>query len=322
MDIPPDPNRPQGEPSTTPELSIAPATLDEGPGAPARTPRPPWIMWLSVGAAIVLVVGGFFGAKAMAGSSNGSSTATSGAAASGNGNANGNANGNNGQGRGPGTSGTIASISGSTLTVKDTATNSTVNVTTSSSTRVTLAQSVAVGSVVKGDRIFVTGATSGSTVEATTISDLGSSTSNLPAGGGGPAGRTPGEGAGGGANAPPGGRGPGAQGAGAQGAGAQGAGAQGAGGGLTAGTVSSVSSGTIVVSAADGSSTTVKTSASTTVTKSVAGSVSSLKIGDSVRVVGTTSNGSVAATAITEGDSGFGGFGAGNRPPGPTGAGA
>jgi hypothetical protein len=276
-------------------MDVSPDQSDAAP----RTPRPPWVVWLSVAAAIVLVAGGFFVAKAMAGSASGSSTATGGAPANGSANT----NGNNGQGRGPGTSGTIMSISGDTLTVKDTATNSTVSVTTSSSTRVTLAQSVAVGSVVKGDRIFVTGTTSGNSVDATTISDLGSSTSNLPTGGGGgPAGRTPGEGGGGGANAPPGG--------------------QRAGGGLTTGTVSSVTSGTIVVSAADGSTTTVKTSTSTTVTKSVAGSVKSLKIGDSVRVVGTTGNGSVAATTITEGDSGFGGFGGGNRPPGATGAGA
>jgi hypothetical protein len=47
-----------------------------------------------------------------------------------------------------------------------------------------------------------------------------------------------------------------------------------------------------------------------------------LKTGQTVRVVGTTSNGSVTATAITEGQSGFGGFGGGNRPAGSTGAGA
>ncbi len=185
-----------------------------------------------------------------------------------------------------------------------------MQVTTSGTTRVTLAKTVAVAAIAKGDRIFVTGAASGTTVTATRITDLGDATRALPAGG---------------ANGPPG-DGEGRAGLGARG-GANRVGGN-AGGGFTAGTVASVGGGTIVVTTAGGTSTTVKTTATTVVTKDVEGTVSALKPGDTVRVIGTTSgNGSVTATAITEGAGGFGGFAGGgfggrNRTPGSTAAGA
>ncbi len=74
---------------------------------------------------------------------------------------------------------------------------------------------------------------------------------------------------------------------------------------------------TIVVSALDGTTLTVKTSATTVVTKSVDSSVGALAVGQTIRAIGTTAtDGSVSATSITEGNAGgFGGFG-GFRPRG------
>jgi len=53
----------------------------------------------------------------------------------------------------------------------------------------------------------------------------------------------------------------------------------------------------------------VTTTAATKVTKSVAGSFGDLKVGQTVRAIGTTgSDGTVAATSISEGAGGFGAF--------------
>jgi hypothetical protein len=271
-------NEPPAEPggaSPLPEVEVTePPHSDKA--------RPAWLRWVAAGAAVLLVVGGFFGAKALSSNSNASaspSTANSGA-------------GLNGGGRGgqPGTFGTIESISGDTLTVKSTATNASVKVVASSSTRVTASTTVGLDSIVTGDRIFVTGAASGTAVTATGITDLGSSAANPPNGGAGANPNRPG-GTGGG-NGPAANR----------------------GGGFTTGTVTSTTPGTIVITAADGTVTTVTTSSSTTVTKNVDSSVGALKVGESVRVVGTTaSDGSVTATSISQGNTGGlgGGFGGG-----------
>jgi hypothetical protein len=235
---------------------------------------------------VILVAGGFFGAKALSHDSNAAAsvaTGNSGAAP-------------NGGGRGgrPGTVGTITSISGNTLTVKSAATNTNVDVTASDTTRVTASTTVPVSAIVDGDRIVVTGSASGTTVSATAITDLGSSTGSAP--NGGPGGNAGPAGDGGGVGTGPGNR----------------------SGGLTSGTVTGTTSGAITISVADGTTTTVQISPSTLVTKNVESSVGALEIGDSVRVSGTAAtDGSVAATSISEGaTAGFGGGAGPNGPPG------
>jgi len=292
MDTPPNFDTP-GLPDPQPGPFSEP--LPEPQAEPAK-PRPAWMGWAAAVGAIVLVAGGFFGAKALAGTSSSNTagaTATGGAA---NGNANGNGSGRLGIGRRFGTGGTIASINGNTLTVTNPESNTTTKVVTSSTTRVTVAKTVTVGDVATGDRVVVVGTKSGTTVTATRINDMGSANAVVPNPNRAPGGP-------GGVNVPPGDDG-----------GRRGFGPP--GGGFTAGTVTSVASGTIVVKAADGTTTTVKTSASTAVTKNVASSVSALKVGDAVRAVGATaSDGTVTATSITQGEGGFG-FG-GRRDGGP-----
>jgi hypothetical protein len=70
-------------------------------------------------------------------------------------------------------------------------------------------------------------------------------------------------------------------------------------GGLLMGTVASVGSGSITLNTRDGSSHVVLTTPSTTVSKSVTGSLSDIAVGSTVEVTGTTnSDGSVSATVI------------------------
>jgi hypothetical protein len=94
-----------------------------------------------------------------------------------------------------------------------------------------------------------------------------------------------------------------------------GAGQAGAGGagfaGLTAGTIVSVNGSSIVVKGQDGTQKTIDTSSSTKVMKSTTSSVSSLKAGESVTVIGSTdSSGNVTAKTISEGAAIRGGLGA------------
>jgi hypothetical protein len=258
-------------------------------------PRPGWVPWAIGVGVVVVAVAAFFVTKSIA--SSGGSTpaaATTGNGSSSNGGtATGGANGNGGfQGRLPGTSGAITAIDGTTLTVKDRQ-NQSVKVTTTGSTRITVEKTVAVSDIAKGDRISVTGTQSGTTIAATRISimDLrlgsqrrrfqGGSTSGGANANGPPNGFTP---PGGANRRPP--------------------------GGFTFGTVTKVDGSTITISGFNGSATTVTTTPSTTVTKSVQGSLTDLKVGQNVRAVGSTgADGSVAADSINEGTGGFGFFG-------------
>lgn len=99
-----------------------------------------------------------------------------------------------------------------------------------------------------------------------------------------------------------------------------GAGRAGAGGGFTAGQIASISGSTLTVTKADGSTVTVTTTPSTTVTQTTQSSVSGLKVGDTVTVVGpSAADGSVAAQRISAGIGGFGAGGRGGAPsPSPT----
>jgi Cu/Ag efflux protein CusF len=106
---------------------------------------------------------------------------------------------------------------------------------------------------------------------------------------------------GGGAGAPSGAPGNGTGTGGANGAGA-----------FTAGTIQSVDGDTITVKLQDGSTVKVTTSDSTKVTETTSSSVSKLKSGDEITVIGEKdSSGDVTATTIAEGQSGLGlrGFG-------------
>jgi hypothetical protein len=79
-----------------------------------------------------------------------------------------------------------------------------------------------------------------------------------------------------------------------------------AGGGFTAGTVVSVSGDTVTLKASDGSTVKVTTSSSTKVTESGASTVSALKAGETVTVVGTKdASGNVTATSVSEGTQTF-----------------
>ena len=89
----------------------------------------------------------------------------------------------------------------------------------------------------------------------------------------------------------------------------------GAAGGFTSGTIVSVKGGKIVVKTSDGTEKTVTTGDSTTVTTTSDADLTELKKGDTVRVVGETGDdGTVAATSISEGDTGFGDGAPGGAP--------
>jgi hypothetical protein len=88
-------------------------------------------------------------------------------------------------------------------------------------------------------------------------------------------------------------------------------GAPAARGGFTAGTIASIDGSTITLTLADGSTVKVTSSSATTVTKSATASVSALKAGETITVVGAKdSSGNVTATSVSEGNRGFGGRGA------------
>ena len=115
-----------------------------------------------------------------------------------------------------------------------------------------------------------------------------------------------------------------AAGAGATGAAARsalGTGAGGGGGGATIGQVAFVQGSTLYVTDSSGNTVKVKTSAASTVTKTVSGSVHAIRPGEQVVVSGTTaSNGTVTAESIRVGGSAAGGlaglFGGGGASPG------
>ncbi|MGO2655731.1 MAG: hypothetical protein ACTH93_07860 [Pseudoclavibacter sp.] len=72
--------------------------------------------------------------------------------------------------------------------------------------------------------------------------------------------------------------------------------------GLTSGTITRVSDGTITIKTQSGETTTINTGSGTSVTTTQQGTVSDLAVGDSIRVQGEESNGSIMAQSITEGD--------------------
>ena len=259
-----DPFRPAG--ADRPEPNSRP----EPPG-PSRTRA-----WIAGGvAAAVLAAGGFFGVDAIA--SHTKSVAS--AAASGGPGGQGGFGG--GQGGGPrgggGVFGTIKAIDGPSLTVT-TNDGSTETVTTTRATTTTRAVAAALSDVKIGDQVVVMG-TGTTTIAATSITDTGTNAATAAPAGAGQAGGSRANGGGG----PPGG------------------GPFGAGGELIAGTVAQVGSGALTVTESSGTTVAVKTSSSTTVTTVETIDVADLAVGQSVIVRGTTSNGTVTATAIETG---------------------
>ena len=184
-------------------------------------------------------------------------------------------------GPGRGTRGTIASIDGSTLTVK-TATG-TAKVTTSSATAVSASSAGSLSSVSAGDHLLVIGSTSGSTVTATSIIDRGSAaTSTANAG-------APGGGGGGAPSGAPTGTG---------GAGFLG----GSGGGPpVSGTVTQVNAGHITMTGTDGTTYTVVATSATPITIEKPATLAGLATGEQVSVMGQTTGTTIAADRIIEG---------------------
>lgn len=100
---------------------------------------------------------------------------------------------------------------------------------------------------------------------------------------------------------------------GGQGDAGAGSGTAGGRGGFTAGTITSISGGEISLKEANGTTITVSTTGSTSVTKSSTAKVSDLATGETITVIGQAdASGNVTATRISEGTAGaFGGFGGG-----------
>jgi len=93
--------------------------------------------------------------------------------------------------------------------------------------------------------------------------------------------------------------------------GGSGAGRSFAGGGFTTGKIVAIDGTTITVKAQDGTEKKVTTSDKTRVSKTTTSSVGALKKGETVTVIGATgSDGTVAATSISQGAGLRGGFGA------------
>jgi len=187
-------------------------------------------------------------------------------------------------GRGRGTTGTIASIDAGALTL--TTPNGSTKVLTTATTTFTSTAAGSMANLKVGDNVAVQGTTTGLTVAAARITDSGTlaATAGGRGGFGGNAG-TP----------PPGGPPPSDQ-------GANGPPQGGAGGRPVVGTLSTLSGTTAAVKAADGTTYAVTTSPSTTVTLVTASSLAALRLGETVRVTGTTAeDGTVTASSVRAG---------------------
>jgi hypothetical protein len=196
------------------------------------------------------------------------------------------------QGARPGTSGVIASKSGSSMTVT-TANGQTVQVATTGSTVVTRTVSTTLSGIHVGDHVVARGTTTGSAMAATGVTDFGA---NAPT-----------------ANAS-GGNGFGGGGGGGRAAGSNGSAANRQANPGAQGTVTAVSPSGLTINDATGATITVTTNGSTTFSATTTSTFASLVVGEQVQVTGSTgSDGAVTATAIRVGGGGFGGNGGPNN---------
>ena len=209
-----------------------------------------------------------------------------------------------GQGRG-GAFGTIASIDGSTIEITDRDGTSTT-VETTDATTVTKSVEAKQSDLKVGDHVRVVGTGTSTAVAAERVTDTGDvaqATGAPPVGGEAPAGGPRADGA------------PGAP-----------AGADVGDRAFATGVIASIDGSKMVVTATDGTSVDVTLSDTTTYSTTSAIEVADLAKGDTVMVRGETTDGKVTATAISEGELGFGGrggFGGGGAPAGaPGGSGA
>ncbi len=337
---------PTTENAVPPAPFVAPASGGAvPPGAvPSGTPPsgeepakgPSWKTWVAVaGTAAVVGAAAVFGISA-ATSSDSSNPAVSTQA---DGNATGQVPGGgagygqNGQGRGfagRGGFGTISEISGSSFSIKG-QNDETTKVKTSSDTKVTISSTGSIDDIKVGDTVSVVGSGSGTEISATTVNDEGRVSSDDAAGGPGgafrngtpPEGMTPPDGANG--NGPPAGMTP-PEGMtppdGSTGNGGPPNGGQFPGGAdgstMTRGVVKSVGDGTFTVTGINDTVVTVTVGSDAKVTIAKEASVSDLKVGDTVMVIGETSDATITATRIREGATLGGGFfnGSRNGPPG------
>ncbi len=266
------------DPRTAPDR-WQPTTISGAAGGPPPTSSRPR-RWLAAGAvAAVLTVGGVVGVNLLSGSSpsqaatpgstNGS-TATSTIA--------------NGAQPGPkrGVAGEITAINGSTITVSsmgrrpkgqanDSSSGSapaktTYTVTTTSKTTFSKVTDGTVSDLAKGDTVVVDGTNSNGTIAAKRIHQ----TNKLP------------DQSNNGASAP----------------------RKGAGGDHTLGTITAVSGSTVTISTTAGDTVKVTTTSDTKVSVIEKTSISDLAKGDMIRVQGTVSGTTVAATAVNEGPAG------------------
>lgn len=182
--------------------------------------------------------------------------------------------------------GTIQSIKGSSFTVKEAGFNgqtATAEVTTSNKTTFREMVSGALSDLKVGDSIVATGTTTDNVFTATQVNQNTGQRNFARAGtfanGAPPQGNFGGNGGGGPRFF-------------------QG---NGNGGEIRVGQITKIDGATITVSAFDGSSVTINTTASTTYRVSKTTTLKQLKVGDTVRVFGTTSGGKTAATEVTKG---------------------
>ncbi len=272
----------QAPPDRTPSDRWRPTSISDAAGDPPPTSSGPR-RWLAAGAvAAVLTVGGVVGVNLLSGSSPSQAAtpgATSGTTAT--------STAANGPQRGPrpGVGGEITAIDGSTITVssmgrkpKGQASDSapakkTFTVTTTAKTTFSKVTDGTVGDLAKGDTVVVDGTNSNGTIAAKQIHQ----TEKLPD-------RNKN-----GASAP----------------------CRGPKGDHTLGTVSAVSGSTVTISTTSGDTVKVTTTSDTKVSVIEKTSISDLAKGDMIRVQGTVSGTTVAATAVTQGPAG--GPGAGRR---------
>jgi len=185
--------------------------------------------------------------------------------------------------------GKVTQVAGGTLTLQQQPSTTTTTVMTTATTTVTLFAPCALGDLAMGDTIALQGdKTSDTAFAAKTIFVLngqqgrGADTTTGTAAAGSPTGGGRNQGAGGASGSAP---------AGGTGGGAGGRGAGGLFPGLNGptGRITQMSGGMLTVQGFDGTTTTVTTTASTTVRKQATGAVGDIKVGDTISVQGDPS---------------------------------